>query len=180
MGRRIAIVGNAGGGKSTLARKLGQSLNLPVFHVDSIQHQPGWKRTSQQECDELLDALSQRPLWIIDGFGSDEVIERRLRLADIVIFIDFPLWLHYWWATRRQWRARHSPRKELPENCPEFTLGYSWKLARMMWLVHTRYRPWFLELIAELPESTEVIHIRSRRGWMEFLDNSTGFGALAP
>ena len=84
---RIAIIGNAGGGKSTLARKLAQSLDLPVFHVDSIQYQPGWKRTPQRECDELLNALTQQERWIIDGFGSDDVIERLIAYLDSSVLL---------------------------------------------------------------------------------------------
>ncbi|WP_293906872.1 hypothetical protein [Phenylobacterium sp.] len=34
--RRILIIGNSGGGKSTLARKLGGKLGLPVVHLDVL------------------------------------------------------------------------------------------------------------------------------------------------
>jgi adenylate kinase family enzyme len=34
---RIAIIGNAGGGKSILARRLGAALCLPVYTVDDVQ-----------------------------------------------------------------------------------------------------------------------------------------------
>ena len=35
--RRIAIFGNGGGGKSTLARALGRHLRRPVYEVDEVQ-----------------------------------------------------------------------------------------------------------------------------------------------
>lgn len=56
--RRIAVIGNAGGGKSTLSRLLGDALALPVHHVDSIQYRPGWERTPSQQCDQRLNALA--------------------------------------------------------------------------------------------------------------------------
>ena len=34
---RIAIIGNAGGGKSLLARHLGQSLGLPFHAIDDLR-----------------------------------------------------------------------------------------------------------------------------------------------
>lgn len=166
--QRIAVIGNAGGGKTTLSRLLGESLGIPVHHVDSIQYQPGWERTPAAECDRELDGLVASASWIIDGFGSDDAIERRLTAADTVVFVDFPLPVHYWWACKRQWQSRRRQRVELPENCPEFTLRYSWKLAKVMWEVHRDYRPWFGRLVEGLPDTVSVVHIRSPREWRAF------------
>ena len=91
MGPRIAIIGNAGGGKSTLARRLGQLLDLPVTHVDSVQYQSGWQRSDNGECDSILEAVANNGRWIIDGFGNNDVIEQRIAVADTVIHIDFPI-----------------------------------------------------------------------------------------
>jgi adenylate kinase family enzyme len=172
--KRVAVIGNAGGGKTTLSRLLGDALALPVHHVDSIQYQSGWLRTPGEECDSRLDQLSAEDRWIIDGFGNDEVIERRLRAADAVVFVDFPLPVHYWWACKRQWRGRKNQRQELPDNCPEFSLKYSWKLATVMWQVHRRYRPWFARLVSALPDDVTVFHIRSTRQWSEFASQQVG------
>ncbi len=38
---RVAIIGNAGGGKSTMARKLAAARGLPYFAVDKFQWRPG-------------------------------------------------------------------------------------------------------------------------------------------
>ena len=40
---RVAIIGNAGGGKSTLARLLGQKHGLPVHEVEIIRSPREWK-----------------------------------------------------------------------------------------------------------------------------------------
>jgi adenylate kinase family enzyme len=167
--QRIAVIGNAGGGKTTLSRLLGDAFALPVHHVDSIQYQRRWVRTPSAECDRRLDDLIATDRWVIDGFGSDGAIERRLRAADLVVFVEFPLAVHYWWACKRQWQNRQRQRAELPDDCPEFTLEYSWKLARVMWEVHRCYRPWFAKLVKELPDDVMVFHIRSPREWREFV-----------
>ena len=167
--RRVAVIGNGGGGKTTLARGLAAAFDLPIHHVDSIQFQPGWQYTPKHECDAVLDALAASECWIIDGFGSREVIKRRLWRADTVVFVDFHFAVHLWWAAKRQWQSRAEPRSELPEGCPEFTFAYTWKLYRALWEVHWHYRPWFRTLTLALPETTTLVHLRSPNQYRAFL-----------
>ena len=168
--KRIAVIGNAGGRKTTLSRLLAEALDLAIHHVDSIQYQPGWTRTPSAECDRTLNEMAATERWIIDGFGGDGAIERRMQSADTVVFVDFPLSVHYWWAFKRQWQSRRRQRLELPDDCPEFTLRYSWKLATVMWKVHRRYRPWFTKLVNGLADDVAVFHIRSPKEWKAFVN----------
>lgn len=39
--KKIMIVGSGGAGKSTLAKQLGEKLDIPVYHLDAIFWQPG-------------------------------------------------------------------------------------------------------------------------------------------
>ena len=171
IGRRIAIIGNGGGGKSTLARRLGVILDLPVTHVDSIQFLNGWQRRPIEECDRLLNEAANVKSWIIDGFGSDQVIEKRIELADTVVLVDFPIWRHYWWAIKRQLASRKSQRAELPDNCPEFNIAYTWRLLTVMWLVHREYTPWFRTLVAAKRKSGNAIIFRNPKQMNDFLNN---------
>jgi adenylate kinase family enzyme len=56
--RRIAIVGNAGGGKSTLARRLGVALAIPVYEIDLLQCKPGWVLASSEEIGQAHDSVA--------------------------------------------------------------------------------------------------------------------------
>ena len=152
--QRVAVIGNGGGGKTTLSRRLGRALDIPVYHIDSIQFQSGWRYTPAAECDRALNDVAAGDTWLIDGFGSRPVIERRLCAADAVVFVDFSIWTHYWWALKRQARSWRSPRTELPSGCSEFNLSYTVKLVRVMWDVNKSYVPWFRGLVANLPKTT--------------------------
>jgi adenylate kinase family enzyme len=180
LGNRIAIIGNAGGGKSTLARKLGTLLDLPVTHVDSIQYQPGWSRTPDEECDKKLATIANEDRWIIDGFGNDPIIESRVKIADTILFVDFPIWRHYWWAFKRQLASRKGQRKELPDDCEEFTFDYTKKLIKVMWLVHKEYTPWFRSLVDTKLKTGNAIVLRNPDEIEGFIRDVAGETNLRP
>ena len=64
---RIMIIGCGGAGKSTLARQLGEKLNLPVVHLDKLFWHPGWVESEKAEIDEKILREMQKDQWIIDG-----------------------------------------------------------------------------------------------------------------
>jgi adenylate kinase family enzyme len=66
---RVAVIGNAGGGKSTLCRKLSQALDLELFPIDRIQWKPGWIPTPYKEIKHHHDKILSHDRWIIDGWG---------------------------------------------------------------------------------------------------------------
>ena len=47
--RRLAIIGNAGGGKSGLARQLSAAFDIPLHEIDQLQWSPGWVCTDLDE-----------------------------------------------------------------------------------------------------------------------------------
>ena len=102
---KVAIIGNAGGGKSVLSKKLGRAKRLPVFAVDKYQWKPGWQPVPETDVRSGLNSLLSKDEWIIDGWGPWDSVVRRLRAADTIIFIDYPVKIHLWWATKRQIRA---------------------------------------------------------------------------
>jgi ATP-dependent protease HslVU (ClpYQ) ATPase subunit len=58
--KRIAIIGNGGGGKTTLSRRLNQLHGLPLTHVDSIQFTAGMLARDREVVAAVLDELALR------------------------------------------------------------------------------------------------------------------------
>lgn len=111
---RIVILGNAGGGKSTLARKIGKQRHLAHFEIDKVLWQEGWVPAPIEVYSEQHTKIISGENWIIDGLGHLNSIPARIDRATEIILIDMPLWMHFWLAAERQiaWHSgelQHSP-----------------------------------------------------------------------
>lgn len=163
---RVAIIGNGGGGKTTLSVKLGKALGIKVHHIDKIQFGPGWKTTAIEELTRQHDEILAMDRWIIDGWGGWSLIEQRFALADTIVLIDMPIYLHYWWALKRQIAFPFRSTPDRPKDCP--LLPKTWEMMKVLWFVHRRLRPRLIEVIESHRESKLIIQIRSRRELHEF------------
>jgi adenylate kinase family enzyme len=102
MTERVVVIGNAGGGKSTLARKLAAKRDLPCIEIDALLWQPGWQLTEESVYQAEHARLIARDRWLMDGFGWLNSMANRLERATEIIFVDMPLWMHFWLLAERQ------------------------------------------------------------------------------
>ena len=100
--KRAVIIGNSGGGKSTLARKLGSAWQCSPVEIDGMMWQPGWKLTPVEIYNAEHARLIGGDQWIIDGLGRLDSIPARLARATDIVLVDMPLWVHFWLAAERQ------------------------------------------------------------------------------
>ena len=116
--KRVAVFGNAGGGKSTLARRLAELTGLPLYVMDMMQFRPGGMKVPQHEFLQAHADLLRRDEWIIDGFGSVALAWERFAAADTLIYVDLPLFTHHRWVTRRLIRGLFADPPGWPDNSP--------------------------------------------------------------
>jgi len=164
---RVAIIGNAGGGKSTLSRTLGRARNLPIHPIDHLQWRPGWVPVPPHEFMQQHDALLAQERWIIDGWGTRDALVARFERADTIILVDHPLWVHYWWAIKRQIMCLFRPRPDGPPGCP--MLPMTWTLLKMIWHIHHVARPELLTVVDSFRSRKHVIHLRSPHQLRQFI-----------
>lgn len=163
---RIAVFGNAAGGKTTLSVRLGRALGIPVYPLDRILWGPRWVPLPAEVAEWEHAELIGRERWIIDGFGPWSLLARRFDAADTLIFLDHPLRVHYAWAMKRQLRSVFRPRPDLPDGCS--ALPVTRKLLKRIWRIHKHVRPHLLQMIDARRTSTTVFHIRSPRELNDF------------
>jgi adenylate kinase family enzyme len=157
--KRIAIIGNAGGGKTTLAALIGKKTGYPVFSLDAIQWKPGWVKTDENEFHQKHSQLLINDAWIIEGWGYAESLNDRLHASEMIIFIDLSLFAHYRWAIKRQIKNIFIPREELPGKYP-LGMNTVYMLIAIM-RFHMTVRPMLQQLIPSVQNNKKLIHITS-------------------
>jgi adenylate kinase family enzyme len=92
LARRIVVVGVSGNGKTTLSRRLGAKLGLPVTELDALCHQPGWTEASDEDFRRYVEAaMSASDGWVLDGLYQRKIGDLILRRADTLVWLDQPL-----------------------------------------------------------------------------------------
>ncbi len=173
--KKVAVFGNAGGGKSTIASRLADITGLPLYILDIITFQDCRYWPDRQDGGRLSDDeylafhrnLLARDRWIIEGYGSAASLWARLTEADTLVFIDLPVHMHYWGVTQRLVQGALRNPAGWPENSPiwESTLdGY-----RVIGRCHRSLTPKYRAFVAEHARSKRVHHLRSRSDARAFL-----------
>lgn len=91
-GQRISIVGTTGSGKTTLAKRVAQHLQVRHIELDALYWEPNWTTVSDQVFrDRVAEALSG-DRWVVDGNYSKvrDIVWSR---ADTVVFLDYSFWV---------------------------------------------------------------------------------------
>ncbi len=167
--RRILVIGPGGSGKSTLATRLGEALDLDVFHLDRLYWRPGWEETPRDEWTRVVRRLIGREGWIMDG-NYGRTLDIRLEAADAVIFLDFPRILCIRRVISRRLRHAGRSRPDMAPGCPErITFGF----LKYLWRYPTEQRPGILQKLSRYSHLRAALVLRSPKEACRFV---AGFG----
>jgi adenylate kinase family enzyme len=163
--KRIMIVGCAGAGKSTLARRLSEKTGLPVIHIDRLYWTEGWVNRSREDTRRLVTKAVAGDEWIFEGNNSSS-FDIRIAKADTVIFIDPPIPLCLFRVLKRIIGSHGQVRPDMADGCPE---NFDWEFLK--WIVGYRktHRWEVIELLKTAPESVAIHHLTSRAAVANFL-----------
>jgi adenylate kinase family enzyme len=87
--KRLWVVGSWAAGKTSLAKQLGQVLDVEPVHLDEIRFKPGWRLVDPPEVRRQVKELLKEDSWVVDGSYS-RVGRDLARRADLVIWLDPP------------------------------------------------------------------------------------------
>src|SRR5215469_10199369 len=146
--KRVAVFGNAGGGKSTLARQLAAITGLPLYVIDKLQFKDGGSVVPHDMYLELHRDLLAKEAWIIDGYGDTTTVFERCGVADTLIHVDLPLPIHYWWVTKRLIKGLFAVTEGWPKDSPLWSSTVS--SYKVIPLCHRYMTPKYRQLIIEM------------------------------
>lgn len=166
--RKVAVFGNAAGGKSTLARRVAELTGLPLYPLDKIQYRRGGGKVPHEEYLRAHADLLTRDQWIIDGFGCVPSAWERFTAADTLIYIDLPLFTHYKWVTKRLIKGLFATPEGWPEGSPIWSSSLD--SYRVVGSCHRHLTPRYRRLVLEASSTKRVHHLRSPGGMRRFLE----------
>ncbi|MDO9609546.1 MAG: hypothetical protein Q7J26_13570 [Brevundimonas sp.] len=120
--------------------------DLPVFGLDAVVWEAGWRKVSSEKREKAERDLIARPAWVIDGVSA-----RVREAADAVIFLDMPRRTCLLRCARRNWRYLFRSRPGLPDACPEILIVP--QLVSIIRRFPGRVRPGILSDIEKRPDA---------------------------
>ena len=167
--RKVLVIGPGGAGKSTLARRLGELLNIRVLHLDKFYWNPGWVEMPKSDWLKTVEELLAGDAWIMDGNYSG-TLELRLERCDTVIFLDMARTTCIWRVLKRALMYRSKSRPDMAEGCQE---KLNLEFILWIWNYSRRTRPKVLRMLEAHSLQKRVVRLRSQSEVERFLATQT-------
>lgn len=163
---RIMIIGCGGAGKSTLARQLGEKLDLPVVHLDKLFWKPGWVEMPKDEFDAILREEMAEEKWIMDGNFNRTLLER-IKRCDMVIYLDFSRFACLCGVFKRILTTYGKIRPDMGEGCPE---RIDFEFLKWVWNFNKNKREGNYRLLNDATHAKTIV-LKNRRMVKKFLNS---------
>ena len=174
MGRRIAVVGASGNGKTAVARILAARLGVPHVELDALHHGPSWSAPSAEEFRGRVEPYAEADGWVIDGDYSSKLGDLVLERADTVVWLDQPLPLILWRLWLRTYRRIRRREVLWSGNVETWRGAFVGRESLFLWTIrgYFRKRRTFPPRFARHPQ-LRVVRLRSPRQVRRWLADAT-------
>lgn len=148
---RILIIGSCGAGKSTIAKRINEKINLPLINLDKFYWKPNWVRSSKEESKNKVKELVKGDKWIMEG-NYQSTFDIRFPASDTIIFLDINRFVCLWRILKR-WFSKN--RVDKIHGCDE---KMDFQLIKwVLWDYPKRGRKKIIEAVEKYNKRTIVI-----------------------
>lgn len=170
---RISIIGQPASGKSMLAEKISQKLNIPYLHLDRIYFEEGGhealkkkdgaaRNVYRERLKKSVEKFIAQDSWVSDGWYK-RVQPAIAARADVILYLDIPLWRRLLSHAKR---AASSGRHAELTVVDEFT--FVWTMIERMFTHEPKIRAFMKE------QGSKVLTLRSYTEIDKYLENLGG------
>ena len=94
--KKIYIIGPVGAGKTTLAKKMAEEYEIPMYQLDKVvwDDENGNVKRTEEEIKKLFKEILDKNTWIIEDVGR-KIFAEGIKQADVVYYIDLPAGVIY-------------------------------------------------------------------------------------
>ena len=167
--KKIAIIGNAGSGKSVLSKKLQPIFKLPVYHLDQYFWKPGWIEPDPQEYKQIHDAICNKEEWIIDGMNL-RLLDYRASQADMIIFLNLPRAICFWRIFKRTYHYYGTVTPSSAPECNERVNRAYFKFLKWVWNFKNRYPNKINEILKQYSSTKKIYILKSQKEIDQFIE----------
>jgi adenylate kinase family enzyme len=158
---RIAVIGNTGSGKTTVARSVAEVFGITHIELDALHWEADWKEAPREVFRERVRKAVKEESWVSDGNYS-KVRDILWGRADTVVWLDYPFHVSFFWLLKRT-ISRVLTKEKLWNNNQESLRMVLSKDTILLWSIKTfsRRRREFPKLM-KVPEYAHIEFIRHR------------------
>ena len=98
---RVNVVGLSGSGKSTIARRLGQVLQVEYIEMDRLFHGPNWTEPEEAEFRRNVSNAISGERWVLDGNYHSKTHDLKWERATSIVWVNTPFTRNMWQSTSR-------------------------------------------------------------------------------
>lgn len=135
--QRITIIGTSCSGKTTLANRLSQKLNIPHIELDQLHWQENW--TINPDFRNEVKTATSNPGWVIDG-NYTKVRQQIWNRADTIIWLNYSFPLIFFRALKRSYKRVITKEKLFGGNIETWQITLFSRDSILWWVIKTYRR----------------------------------------
>lgn len=108
--KKILIVGDSGRGKSTLAKKLSEKLNIKQYSTDDFYWKVKFTQPEEKEISlKKISGVYNQPSWIVEG-STRSLVKEGIDKSDLIIHLIYPNLVSQFWSLLKRKLTRKEER----------------------------------------------------------------------